>query len=48
MSDVRRSPASVTRSEEPAPIWLTTLSDLTFLLLVFFILLFSLGIQDRK
>jgi flagellar motor protein MotB len=28
--------------------WLTTLSDITFLLLVFFILLFSLGIQDRK
>ena len=35
-------------ADEPAPIWLTTLSDLTFLMLVFFILLFSLGIQDRK
>jgi flagellar motor protein MotB len=35
-------------TDEPAPIWLTTLSDLTFLMLVFFILLFSLGIQDRK
>ena len=34
--------------DEPAPIWLTTLSDMTFLLLVFFILLFSLGIQDRS
>ncbi len=34
--------------DAPAPIWLTTMSDITFLLLVFFILLFSLGIQDRK
>ena len=46
MRDLRR--AAVSAPEEPAPIWLTTLSDLTFLLLVFFILLFSLGIQDRK
>jgi flagellar motor protein MotB len=48
MSAVRRPPASISTPDEPAPIWLTTLSDMTFLLLVFFILLFSLGIQDRK
>ena len=44
----RPIPATVERAAEPAPIWLTTLSDVTFLLLVFFILLFSLGLQDRK
>lgn len=47
MSMTRR-PAPVLDPGEPAPQWLTTLSDMTFLLLVFFILLFSLGIQDRK
>jgi flagellar motor protein MotB len=44
----RPLPTPAGRAEEPAPVWLTTLSDVTFLLLVFFILLFSLGIQDRK
>lgn len=34
--------------DEASPVWLTTQSDITFLLLVFFILLFSMGLQDRK
>lgn len=39
---------SAPSGDAPAPIWLTTMSDITFLLLVFFILLFSMGLQDRS
>jgi chemotaxis protein MotB len=36
------------RSDEATPIWMTTLSDLSFLLMVFFILMYSFSIQDRQ
>lgn len=36
------------KPDESAPIWLTTLADMNTLLMVFWILLFSLGMQDRK
>ncbi|HYF01233.1 MAG TPA: flagellar motor protein MotB [Planctomycetota bacterium] len=36
------------RPGEPAPIWLTTLSDMNMLLMVFFILLFSYLTQDKQ
>jgi flagellar motor protein MotB len=35
-------------SDDAAPPWLTTMSDMNNLLMVFFILLYSFSIQDRK
>ena len=35
-------------TDDSAPPWLTTMSDMNNLLMVFFVLLYSFGIQDRK
>ena len=36
------------KHDASAPIWLTTMADMNNLLMIFFIFLFSMAVQDRK